>query len=105
MANAVSKQNFEEVVLKSDVPVLVDFWAPWCGPCKMVGPVVEQIATEYEGKINVVKINVDDEQELAVEYGIVSIPSIGVFNKGKLVKMDVGFKPKEMLVNLFKDLI
>ena len=81
----VTKANFEEEVLKSDKPVLVDFWAPWCGPCRMVHPVLEEIANEEEG-IKVCKVNVDEEQALAVEYNIMSIPTIMVFKDGKLAQ-------------------
>ena len=78
----ISSKNFEEEVLNSRVPVLVDFWASWCGPCKMMSPVVEEIANEMEGKAKVCKVNVDDEQELAIKYGIMSIPTFLIFKEG-----------------------
>jgi thioredoxin 1 len=99
MANAVeiNESNFEEVVLNSDKPVLVDFWAAWCGPCRMVGPVVEEIAGEYDGKAVVGKVDVDANQELSVKYGIRSIPALLVFKGGEVVDQVIGAVPKNVL--------
>ncbi|SFG22049.1 thioredoxin [Lachnospiraceae bacterium C7] len=96
----ITKDNFEKEVLKSDIPVLVDFWASWCGPCKMLAPTVAQIAEEYAGKVKVGKINVDDEQELAMKYGIASIPTLLVFKNGQVTKSSVGVVPKERIEDL-----
>ncbi len=89
--------NFEEEVLRSDKPVLVDFWATWCGPCRMLAPVIAQIAEEQEGIIKVGKIDVDEEPELAIRYGISSIPTLKVFKDGQMVKSSVGVIPKPMI--------
>ena len=95
MALEITDANFEEVVLKSDKPVLVDFWAEWCGPCRMVGPAVEQLSKTLEGKVKTVKLNVDENQEIAVKYGIHSIPSLLLFKDGKEIARTVGAAPKE----------
>ncbi len=101
MANAVeiNESNFEEVVLKSDKPVLVDFWAAWCGPCRMVGPVVEEIAGEYADTAVVGKVDVDANQELSVKYGIRSIPALLVFKGGEVVDSVIGAVPKGVLTS------
>lgn len=94
----VTDKNFETEVLKSDLPVLVDFWAEWCGPCKAVGPVVNEIAEELKEKLKVVKINVDDAQDLSGKYQIMSIPTLLVFKGGEVVEQIVGAVPKEQLL-------
>lgn len=87
--------NFEDLVVKSEVPVLVDFWAPWCAPCRAVAPVLDLIAAENEGAVKVVKVNVDEETRVAAEMGVRSIPTIALFHKGKVVDTVVGARPKE----------
>lgn len=90
----ITRENFENEVMKSDIPVLIDFWAPWCGPCRMMGPIIEQLAEEYEGKAKVGKVNVDEEGELSQAFGVMSIPSIVLVKDGKVVKQAVGARPK-----------
>ena len=99
----VSSGNWESEVLKSEKPVFVDFWAEWCGPCRMVGPVVEQIAQTHSDKIKVVKLNVDENQDIAMKYGVQSIPSLMVFNKGKEINRTVGAAPKETYLKFIDD--
>lgn len=89
--------NFEQEVLKSDSPVLVDFWAEWCGPCRMIGPVVEEMAGEYEGKAKIGKVNVDNNPEVSVKYGIRSIPALLIFKDGQVVDQIIGAVPKTHL--------
>lgn len=94
----LTDDNFETEVLKSDRPCLVDFWAEWCGPCRMVGPVVEEVAKEYGEKLKVGKLNVDQNSQTATKYGIMSIPSLLFFNEGKMVDQIIGAVPKKQLV-------
>ncbi len=93
----ITKDNFASEVEQSPIPVLVDFWATWCTPCRMLGPVVSKIAEEYEGKIKVGKVNVDEEGELAQRFGIMSIPLVILFKDGKAVKQSLGYKPIDAL--------
>ena len=90
----VSDAEFEREVLKSDKPVLVDFWAPWCGPCRMVAPIVEELADEYQGQVKFFKLNTDDNVEIAAKYGIRSIPTLLMFKGGETVDQIIGFRPK-----------
>ena len=94
----LTEESFEQEVLKATIPVLVDFWAAWCGPCKMIAPIVEELATEYEGKLKIGKVDVDNHQKIAMQYGIRSIPTLLVFKGGKVVEQIVGAAPKKTLV-------
>jgi len=95
----VSSQNFESEVVKSDLPVLVDFWASWCAPCRMVAPIVEELAKEYNGKLKVAKVDVDSNQDIATTFGIMSIPTLLIFSGGRVADQLVGAVPKSMLVD------
>lgn len=97
----LNSENFEKEVLNSEKPVLVDFYADWCGPCKMMGPIIEEIANELQGKAKVGKINVDENQDLAIQYEVMSIPTMVVFKNGKEAKRFVGVRDKEELLNEF----
>jgi len=105
MAIAVNDSNFEEVVLKSEQPVLVDFWAEWCGPCKMMLPIVEEISKEFEGKVTVAKVDVDSSQGTAAKFGIRNIPTILFFKGGNVVDKQVGAVPKNSLVEKINKLL
>ena len=101
----ITSMNFSDEVLKSDTPVLVDFWAEWCGPCRAIGPVVEEIANDYDGKVSVGKLNVDNENQLAMEYGVRSIPALLIFNNGTVVNQIVGAVPKNRITDIIDTVI
>ena len=97
MSLAITDATFDEVVLKSTKPVVVDFWAAWCGPCRMVGPVIDEVAADYEGKATVGKVDVDANQEFAAKYGVRNIPTVLIFQNGEVVGRQVGVAPKKNL--------
>jgi thioredoxin 1 len=101
----ITVDNFESEVLQSPVPVLIDFWAVWCGPCKVIGPIVDEIAEEYSGSLKVGKINVDNEGALAEQHGISSIPTLIVYKDGALAGQKTGAAPKSDIIGLFKNLL
>ena len=98
----ITEQNFDTEVLQAKEPVLVDFWATWCSPCRMLAPIIEEIAQENEGKVKVGKVNVDEERELALQFGVSSIPTVMVFQNGEIKATSVGYRPKEEIEALLK---
>lgn len=105
MALQITDASFDEVVLKSDKPVLVDFWATWCGPCRMLGPVIEELATEYEGRVVVGKVDVDNNQEFAAKYGVRNIPTVLLFKDGEVVGRQVGVAAKKTYTDALDSLL
>lgn len=105
MALEITDATFEEIVLKSDKPVMVDFWAAWCGPCRMVGPIMEEISKEYDGKAVVGKVDVDANQEFAAKYGVRNIPTVLVFQNGEVVGRQVGVAPKTVYAEAIDTLL
>ncbi len=105
MALEITDANFDEVVLKSDKPVLVDFWAAWCGPCRMVGPIIEEISVDYKDKAVVGKLDVDANQEFAAKYGVRNIPTVLVFKDGEVVGRQVGVSPKNVYADAIDTLL
>ena len=94
----LTAENFEQEIMSSPVPVLIDFWAPWCGPCRMVAPIVAELAEEYEGRVKVCKVNVDEQRALASSFRVLSIPTLVLMKNGKIRETAVGYRPKEQLV-------
>jgi len=101
----LTDQNFEKEVLKAEMPVFVDFWAPWCGPCQMAEPVIEELAKEYKGKMRVGKLNIDENPKIAQKYGVMSIPTVIIFKGGKEVRKQIGFPGKEGYRKLIKSIL
>lgn len=100
----LSNENFNKEVLNSEKPVLVDFWATWCGPCKMIAPIISEISEEFNNKVKVGKVNVDEEKELAIKYRISSIPTLVIFKDGKIAKTLIGFRPKEEIKEVLNNI-
>ena len=100
----LSNENFNKEVLNSEKPVLVDFWATWCGPCKMIAPIISEISEEFNNRVKVGKVNVDEEKELAIKYGISSIPTLVIFKDGKIAKTLIGFRPKEEIKEVLNNI-
>ena len=105
MALEITDENFEELVIKSEKPVLVDFWAAWCGPCRMLGPVIEEISNEYSDKATIGKLDIDSNQEYASKYGVRNIPTVLVFHKGEVVGRQVGVAPKNTYTEAIDNLL
>jgi thioredoxin 1 len=101
----ITDDNFEEEVLKSDKPVLIDFWATWCGPCRMIAPIVEEMSTEYEGKAKIGKLDVDSNQQTSIKYGVRSIPTLLLFSNGELKETIIGAVPKAQLVGKLESVL
>lgn len=101
----ITDTNFEEEVLKSEVPVLIDFWAAWCGPCKMIAPIIEELAGEYDGKVKVGKLDVDENQQTAIKYGVRSIPTVLIIEGGELKETIIGAVPKQMFVEKIESVL
>lgn len=101
----ITDDNFEEEVIKSDKPVLIDFWAVWCGPCRMIAPIVEELATEYDGKVKIGKLDVDSNQQTSIKFGVRSIPTILIFKDGKIKETIIGAVPKKNIVEKLDPLI
>jgi len=99
----ITNDTFEEVVLKSEIPVVVDFWASWCGPCRMVAPIMEELANEFEGRVKIAKVNVDDQGELAAKFRIMSIPTIMIFKGGQMVEKVIGARTKEEFAKMLEN--